>query len=63
MPEIMKTIISPLYVLVMVAGNKVKATLAGIALEADTVQSGFANLKVGESAKPEALSGNLTFYK
>ena len=63
MPEIMKTIITLLSVLGMVAGNKVTANLAGITLEADTVQSGFTNLNVGEYAKPGPLSGNLTFYK
>jgi hypothetical protein len=47
----------------VVAGNKVTANLAGITLEADTVQSGFTNLNVGEYAKPGALSGNLTLYK
>lgn len=46
-----------------VAGNKVTANLAGITLKADTVQSGFTNLNVGEYAKPGILSGSLTFYK
>jgi hypothetical protein len=47
----------------VVSGNKLTANLAGITLEADTVQSGFTNLNVGEYAKPGALSGTLTFYK
>jgi hypothetical protein len=47
----------------VVTGNTLTANLAGITLEADTVQSGFTNLNVGEYAKPGALSGSLTFYK
>lgn len=46
-----------------VTGNKVTVNLAGITLQADTVQSGLTNLNVGEYAKPGVLSGSLSFYR